>query len=490
MSDNKFSLKDLEKFIRSSGLVHLDGGFANAKTGLGTSRDRAYATGLKWSRILRTEELEELYTQHDIPARIVDLLVDDSFREGFSISFEDDENQELNRLFWDRWKELDATSMMVQAWKQARAMGWGGVYVVTEDRGFVEEPLTDPRKVTNLVLLERREITDVAEWQTDPSKQGYHKPLVYNVMPISPSGASSSEPRKIHATRVISFDGTYTPKRVMQANNGFSLSVLQRPYDVVKTYGMAWGTIDSLLEIMVQGIYKMHGLRNALVAGGGDAIRTRLTEMETTRSVNRSMIIDAENEDFAYAQVQLTGYAELLRECAVRLSAAANMPVTILLGTSPAGLNATGESDHKSWQNIVKAAQNDVLKPRLESMIKLVLADLGQAEKGFEVTFPALHQLDDQEKANLRLAQAQVDEKYITAQVLTPEEVALNRFTAKGWSAETRIDLDVREEIKTRDLEKALEDEQQNNSPNAGSQSPNEGSQEEGTEEPTDEVSE
>ena len=49
------------------------------------------------------------------------------------------------------------------------------------------------------------------------------------------------------------------------------------------------------------------------------------------------------------------------------------------------------------------------------------------------------------EQSALRKTQADMDVAYINAGVLTPEEVALNRFRATGWSAETTIDLEVRQ---------------------------------------------
>lgn len=51
------------------------------------------------------------------------------------------------------------------------------------------------------------------------------------------------------------------------------------------------------------------------------------------------------------------------------------------------------------------------------------------------------------EEVELRAKQAGIDAQYVTAQVLTPEEVAINRFRADGWSPETRIDLAARQAL-------------------------------------------
>lgn len=51
------------------------------------------------------------------------------------------------------------------------------------------------------------------------------------------------------------------------------------------------------------------------------------------------------------------------------------------------------------------------------------------------------------EEVELRAKQAGIVAQYVTAQVLTPEEVAINRFRADGWSPETRIDLAARKAL-------------------------------------------
>ncbi len=50
-------------------------------------------------------------------------------------------------------------------------------------------------------------------------------------------------------------------------------------------------------------------------------------------------------DSFTRVQTPLTNLSDILDRFATRLAAAADMPVTLLMGMSPAGLNATGESD-------------------------------------------------------------------------------------------------------------------------------------------------
>ena len=47
------------------------------------------------------------------------------------------------------------------------------------------------------------------------------------------------------------------------------------------------------------------------------------------------------------------------------LSSLTNIPQTLLFGRSPAGMNATGESDLENWYNFVERIQKLMLKPNL-----------------------------------------------------------------------------------------------------------------------------
>ena len=56
---------------------------------------------------------------------------------------------------------------------------------------------------------------------------------------------------------------------------------------------------------------------------------------------------------------------------------AADIPVTRLLGQSPAGLSATGESDTRNYYDMIAARQEVELRPRLERLDRLVLHSAG-----------------------------------------------------------------------------------------------------------------
>jgi hypothetical protein len=130
------------------------------------------------------------------------------------------------------------------------------------------------------------------------------------------------------------------------------------------------------------------------------------------------------------------------------------------MGQSPAGLNATGESDTRLWYDQVEAYQNQTLLPAAQRFYEIMFAAQdfdGVAPDGWSIRFERLWQVSDVEQAALEASVAQKDKIYIDAGVLLAEEVALSRFTAAGFSLETNIDLEAREEMRDAEIEAMVE---------------------------------
>jgi hypothetical protein len=93
------------------------------------------------------------------------------------------------------------------------------------------------------------------------------------------------------------------------------------------------------------------------------------------------------------------------------------MPVSLLFGRSPAGMNATGEGDKEIWHAQVKSYQTSVLQPLIERFVYLLSLQSEWRDKPSELTWEwaNLEQLSDLQEADLRYKQAQADKIYIDA---------------------------------------------------------------------------
>jgi len=212
---------------------------------------------------------------------------------------------------------------------------------------------------------------------------------------------------------------------------------------VLTQFGVSWDSLAHILQDAYQGVYKVKGFIDALAGTDPGALQTRWALIDMARSAIRAVILDADMEEFERQSPQLAGLDKIMELFMIRLASAAGMPATVLMSQSPAGMNATGESDMRWWYNRVDYAREHTLKPALRTLIELVFSGLG-APDGWAIEFPALWEPTESERADIRAKQAQTDKIYIELGVATESEIALSRFTPDGWSPDTTIDREAR----------------------------------------------
>jgi hypothetical protein len=165
----------------------------------------------------------------------------------------------------------------------------------------------------------------------------------------------------------------------------------------------------------------------------------------------RAVPLDADAEEFERAGAGVAGLGEVYDRMMMRLSAATGIPVTLLFGRSPAGMNATGESDIRLFYDYISSLQETQTRPRLEYLIELMLNATdgptgGNAPESWNFEFNPLWQESAKERAETRRLISVADTNYVNTGVLTSNEVAESRFGGETYSPETMLDFEKRSE--------------------------------------------
>jgi phage-related protein (TIGR01555 family) len=139
-------------------------------------------------------------------------------------------------------------------------------------------------------------------------------------------------------------------------------------------------------------------------------------------------MLDAEGgERYEKIATQFAGVPEMMDRAANRLAASSEIPVTLLMGQAPAGLNATGDTDLRIFYDRIKSDQANILAPILIQLVHVTALALGiRGEHG--VIFPSLFQETPKERREADKLLADTDAIYLDREVLTPEEVRARRF--------------------------------------------------------------
>ena len=419
----------------------------NLLTGVGTNTGRnALRFQAQVGDYLDDATLGTLYDLDGLAARIVNAVPKHALRQGMGVTTGDPKTESLIHA---RLDELDAVAKLRLAWTWGRLYGGGAVFVGADDGRDPREPLDlgAIRTVRFVVDVDRRHLIPFT-WVTDPMSARFGQPETYQLTRV---GGTASQYVTVHATRVIRFDGAECTRDRRLQLNGWGDSVLQRVYTELQQARGASAAVSSLMHEASQGVFKIKNLYALMAGDKQDILKKRLELMDMSRSIARAIMVDADSESFDRTEVgTMTGLTDVLDRFVNFLAAVSEIPVCVLMGQAPAGLNATGDSDIRSWYDAVAAEREAMLRRRAERLVRILLRAQdgptgGVEPEGWKVTFPPLWQPTPSEAADLRLKTAQTDQVYIAAGVLTPTEVSLSRFRPEGWSPETSIDLEMRQ---------------------------------------------
>lgn len=425
----------------------------NTKTGMGTSKDRMTHTHVGGPEMLAPQVLAALYDSDDFAATIVDALIDDALRDGWTTTrraseddadeLDGDESKEQAARIDRRCVELGVLSKFREAARWGRLYGGGAIFTVVRDGRLPSQPLDleNVTKVVALTVMERSELTP-GTYYRDPLAPKFGEVEVWRYQ--SSTGGGTLE---IHESRLLRFEGAPVTKTQRRQENGWSLSVLTRVYQILRDAGVNWMSVSHILNDASVGVWSIKGLAEAIANGRRKQVQDRMEVANMAKSVGRAVLIDADGESFTYATRTIAGLGELLDKTWLRVAAAARMPLTRLMGMSPAGLNATGASDIRLWYDAVKSYRTDDIQPPLERVVQLLARETQVASpEEWTVKWPSLWQMTPPEEATHRKTIADTDSIYIDKGVVTAAEVTATRFGGGQYSdGPIVVDLALRE---------------------------------------------
>lgn len=433
----------------------------NPYTGLGTcGRDKVTAGMFMDPGFLQWTELVGLYHGNSLAAKLVEFRPLEAFRKGYAVVVPDDNgetNSELATSLEQAGEALELNKQFLEAWIWGRLFGGCLLIVGADDGKDPSQPLDEKniRSIKYLNVVDRR-FAYASQFYANPLEPKYGRPSVYQITNAL-DGPAKGAVMQIHETRVIRFDGARTDviKRRMLA--GWTLSVLQRPYDILRTFDTSFQAIANLMTDVSQGVFKIKNLMEMIAADSGD-LDTRMQLVDMQRSAGRSILVDADGEDFERTATPLAGVPDVLDRIMNLVSMSGDIPVSVLFGRSAAGMNATGDSDFRALYDSIASDQTNYVKPLMLRLYTLICLAKdgptgGEVPEELDLKFHSLWELTAKEQADLEYQVAQKDALYITNGVLQPEEVALSRYRTGTFSAETEIDVDAREKSLAAELD-------------------------------------
>ena len=270
---------------------------------------------------------------------------------------------------------------------------------------------------------------------------------------ITPAG-SKNEPFKVHASQCLIIKGEPLPA-VNEA--GFTelflttttseeeylywgTGVVQSIYAQLSRYGTFEQGMGNLGTEIIVAIYKLAGLREILQSDNGAEIMAKRMEiMNQAKSMLNAVFLDAEgDEDFNRNTPQLGGVSDVWDKFMMVLSGVTNIPASRLFGRQAAGLNNKGEMDERNY-NAYLTGEQDL---KMKGSLKQLLGHMTGGKVPF--TFNNPWEPSQVELIDMKKKQSEIDDIYLKAFALLPEEVRKARFEGE-YSFETELldDIDI-----------------------------------------------
>lgn len=378
-------------------------------------------TGEMW---IPDYDLAEKYQNNGLFSKIIDRPAEEALKHGMEYNVSD---ADLREFLDDALDRLDWEEKAVTAIRWARLFGGSIIVMLLDDGGGLEEPVNwqDVRSVEELRVYERAIV------QPDPDTYRTGKAEYFDVS--STYGGTF----RVHRSRCLVFkNGSLPEYGAAQQYYYWGLPEYIRIHKDLSRALKTHTNAANMIEKSVQPVYKQKNLQSTLAAEGGDtAVLKRLNVIDQARGMLNSIAVDMDGEDYDFKTFQMTGAKEILESTCNLLSAVTCIPQTILFGRSPAGENATGESDLENYYNFVEGIQKRMLKKNIRTLIKAIV-QAGVYDGSIEnpgiikPTFKPLWSLSEAEQATVDLtkaqraqATAQTAQLYIDMQVLQPDEV-------------------------------------------------------------------
>lgn len=424
----------------------------NSLTGLGTALDRIRHMNHSSTTRDSFQHYEELLADDPLAYRIAHLPASEMMRQGFRLDFGNDAPTELKPQLMADFDRLEGSTHFIQALMLARGVGGSAIFIGADDGQDVSMPLNlkTLRKIRFLKVLSAQDINARA-WYTDPNADKFGEAELFDVVVPAPDGGGQQQNLTVHETRLIRFDGIVTTDRRKAVNKGWGDSIFIQLEDRVADFWTAAQGLGNALSDADQAVFKLKGL-NEIIKGtpeGEEAIRTKLSILQHGRSVARAVAVDADTEDFKYEGRTFAGYSDGLYALMHVVSMACGIPVTLLFGMSPGGLNATGDNDVRFFYDSIKGQQVLHVLPRLRRLFECIFAQREGPAKGkipdpteWSITFVALMQPSPVERADIRLKTSQADELDINNGIVTPGECAKSHFGGDEYCQDVTLDPD------------------------------------------------
>lgn len=336
--------------------------------------------------------LNSLYRDNWVVQNVIGIIPDDITKKWFNLSgtLAPDYIAEFERI--QRITMLKEKINLGLKWGRLYG-GAAGLILIKGQEAELDKPLdiemVYPGSFKGLYIVDRWSgITPDMELVTDMSDPDFGLPAYYTI-----SDSEGHIYARVHHSRIIRFIGRELPFLEKIAEMYWGESEVESLYaDVVKhdnvSANMAALTYRANIDTMeVQNLDQLF----SITSGEQQRRFWNVMQAQSVCKSNFGVQLVNKNDKITNTQYTFTGLRDVYESMCLDLAGASRIPVTKLFGRSPAGMNATGESDLQNYYDYIDTLRESILKPIIYKLLPvLAMSAWGVIPDDLDVVFPPL----------------------------------------------------------------------------------------------------
>ena len=403
MSKNR--KRRIQKEQQTKNTRRVEDGFSNQLARMGANTlNLLESTEYVSKNITRNSQmLNTLYREHWLVNKLINSVPEDMLKNWYKLDsqLQPDSLQKFRRL--ERTTNLHAKILEGLRW--GRLYGGGaGIIMIEGHEDILDEPLeldlVMPDSFKGLIILDRYSgITPMSELVTDINSPDFGLPKYYTVHATE----SVELGQQIHHSRIVRFTGRELPYIDKISEMYWGVSEIEHIFEELKKRDNTSWNIAMLVFSANMKVYKMDGMGELGLMDemAQKDLHNALSAMSWMMN-NQGMQIIGKEDDFVTHQFSFSGLAQIYEMFIMDLAGACEMPVTKLFGRSPAGMNATGESDMQNYYDHIEEQQESALRPVIDKLLPIMCMSIfGAIPDDLDYSFNPCRRPTEEERKNL-----------------------------------------------------------------------------------------
>ena len=263
----------------------------------------------------------------------------------------------------------------------------------------------------------------------NPLRDDFYKPETWYVLG-----------QEVHNSRFMTFISRPLPDILKPAYMFGGIALIQLMWVCVENWMRTRQSVSDLIHAFSVMVLQTD-LAQVLTPEGATNLSMRVAAFNELRD-NLGVMITSENESLTNVSAPLSGLSQLQAQSQEHMAAIATIPLIVLFGLDPAGLNATGDGQIRVYNQTIEGLQGLIGTPNMTRMLDIIQMSLfEEIDETLSWKWEPLWTMTAKEEADIRKTDADTDCALVDRGIIDQHE-ARARLAADPDSQYSSLDVD------------------------------------------------